>query len=160
MRRLLVAVPAAVLGPLLMATTGCGLTIPTDPHGTLDRVRSEQVLRAGASPSDGWVEVDADDPAGREVELVEGFAESLGARVEWTVGGEEELVGDLEDGRLDLLVGGFTDQSPWMDKAALTRPYVEVTVDGEKEAHVMLVRLGENALQSALEEWLDQEGPL
>jgi ABC-type amino acid transport substrate-binding protein len=145
---------------LLVSLTGCGLTIPTDPDGTLDRVRAEEVLRAGASPSPGWVEVagTSQNPSGREVELVEAFAASLDADVIWTVAGEEHLVGLLEDGKLDLVVGGITDKNPWMEKAALTRPYVEQRVSGTTEAHVMMLPMGENAFQSELERWLDDHG--
>lgn len=137
---------------------GCGLTIPTDPDGTLDDVRSSGVLRAGASPRTGWVELGDGPPAGREPELVAGFADELGAEVEWTVAGEERLVTLLEEGRIDLAVGGFTDKNAWADKVGLTRPYAEVDVSGSTEAHVMMVPLGENALQSELERWLDENG--
>jgi polar amino acid transport system substrate-binding protein len=64
----------------------------------------------------------------------------------------------LEDGELDLAVGGFTDANAWMDKVGLTRSYAEVDVDGTTEAHVMMVPMGENALQSELERWLDDHG--
>lgn len=138
---------------------GCGLTIPTDPDGTLEQVRSGGTLRVGASPRTGWVELDGERaPGGREPQLVEGFAEHLGAEVEWTIAGEEHLVTMLEDGELDLAVGGFTDANLWVDKVGLTRPYAEVVVDGSTEAHVMMVPMGENALQSELERWLDQNG--
>lgn len=40
----------------------------------------------------------------------------------------------------------------------LTRPYVEVDAGGRTEKHVMMVRMGENALQSELERWLDAHG--
>jgi ABC-type amino acid transport substrate-binding protein len=144
-------------GGLLLSA--CGLTIPTDPDGTLERVRSEGRLRAGASPRSGWVEVRPDGPPrGREPQLVEGFADHLAAEVEWTVAGEEHLVRMLEDGELDLAVGGFTDANAWVDKVGLTRPYTEVDVDGTTEAHVMMVPMGENALQSDLERWLDEQG--
>ncbi|MDF9717646.1 transporter substrate-binding domain-containing protein [Nocardioides sp. ChNu-153] len=148
--------PASIL--LVLVTTllsACGLSIPTDPDGTLDAVRRDGVLRVGASPSPGWVEVGDDDPTGREPELVEDFAHHLGASVEWTVAGEEHLVEMLEKGELDLVVGGLTDQNPWTAEAAPTRPYTEErTADGTK-AHVMLVPMGENAFQSELERWLD-----
>src|SRR5688572_1790981 len=39
---------AAVLAGFLSAA--CGITIPTDPDGTLDRVESSGVVRAGAAP--------------------------------------------------------------------------------------------------------------
>ena len=151
------AVTWSLLGGLV--ATGCGAGIPRDVDGTLDRVREDGVLRVGASPSPGWVAFGAEgDPVGREPELVEGFARHLGVDVVWTVGGEEHLVGLLEDGDLDMAVGGTTDQNPWVEKVALTRPYVELQVDGSTEAHVMIVPMGENALQSELERWLDENG--
>lgn len=144
---------------LVLALSSCGISIPRDPDGTLNRVRSEGVLRAGASPRPGWVEVGGERPTGPEPELIERFANDLGVEVEWTVGGEEQLVALLEEGELDAAVGGVTDNNPWVEKVALTRPYVEVSKDGSTEAHVMMVRMGENALQSELERWLDENGP-
>jgi polar amino acid transport system substrate-binding protein len=154
LRRLLLLVSAVVL------LAGCGTSLlpddyPADPDGTLDRIRADGVVRVGASPRPGWVEVGDGDPTGREPGLVEAFAESLGAEVEWTVTGEEDLVRLLEEGEIDLAVGGFTDTNAWVDKVGLTRSYAEVEVAGTTEAHVMMVPMGENALQSRLERWLD-----
>lgn len=158
-RRPLPGLPAALLLCTALLVSGCGVSIPTDPEGSLDRIRSTHVLRVGASPSPEWVEVsDGGPPTGREPELVEAFAEHLGAEVEWTVGGEEHLVTLLEEGELDLAVGGVTEDNLWVDKVALTRSYLEVEVDGSTESHVMMVRMGENALQSELERWLDDHG--
>lgn len=154
-RRVLLLVVAALL------LAGCGSLVPTDfpadPDGTLDRVRDGGVLRVGASPRPGWIEVGDGPPAGREAGLATGFADHLSAEVEWTVAGEEELVRLLEDGEIDLAVGGFTDTNAWVDKVGLTRAYAEVEVAGTTEAHVMMVPMGENALQSELERWLDTQ---
>ena len=150
---------ASLLLAAVLLLPGCGLTIPTDPDGTLDRIRSDGEIRVGASPREGWVELGDDGPpSGREPDLVEAFADDLGAEVKWTVAGEEEIVSMLESGDLDLAVGGFTDANAWMDKVGLTRPYAEVEEDGTTEAHVMMVPMGENALQSELERWLDDHG--
>jgi polar amino acid transport system substrate-binding protein len=62
------------------------------------------------------------EPTGREPGLVEGFADHLGVEIEWTVGGEEQLVTLLEEGQLDIAVGGVTDKNLWVDKVGLTRP--------------------------------------
>lgn len=127
---------------------GCGLEIPTDPDGTLDRIRLGGLIRVGASPSRGWVDLSGGGaPQGREPSLVSGFADHLGADLKWTVAGEEHLVALLEDAAIDLAVGGFTEDNAWVDKVGLTRAYVG--------HHVMMVPLGENALQSELERWLD-----
>lgn len=151
------AASALVLGAGLVLS-GCGLTIPTDPDGTLERVRDSGVLRVGASPRPDWVDLDGGLPGGREPRLVAAFADDLGAEVQWTIAGEEQLVTLFEEGKLDLAVGGFTDGNAWVDKVGLTRPYIEVEVAGSTEAHVMMVPLGENALQSELERWLDDNG--
>ncbi len=141
--------PASAAVALLL--TGCGLTVPTDPEGTLDRVRNEGVIRVGVSPSPGWVELAGGGGlSGREPDLVEDFAASLDVEVEWTVSGEEDLVTMLKEGEIDLAVGGFTEDNAWVDQVGLTRPYTDT--------HVMMVPMGENALQSELERWLDEYG--
>lgn len=151
------ATKVLVSGALVLAVAACGVTVPTDPEGTLDRVRGGQ-LRVGVTPNDPWTTLPAGPdgpPAGIEVDLVEGFAEHLGAAVEWEIGSEEELIGDLEDGRLEIVVGGLTARSPWSSQAALTRPFVTVPGErGEEENHVMATRTGENAFLVELERFL------
>ncbi len=153
--RALVGVAASVV--LAGVLAGCGATIPSDPEGTLDDVRGG-VLRVGVSSAPPWTEPGPDDdagPAGLEPDLVRAFAESIDAEVEWTRGGEEQLVDQLHRDELDLVVGGLTATSPWADKAALTYPYAHtVGPEGAPEAHVMAVRMGENAFMVELERFL------
>ena len=146
---------ALLLVAVLLTSTGCGVEIPADPDGTLERVQGD-VLRVGVSAMPPWTSsVTGGEPDGVEIALIRAFAESLGSEVEWTEGGEEHLVSKLERGELDVVVGGITASSPWADKAALTRPYVTVTgADGQPEDHVMLSALGENAFLAALERFL------
>jgi ABC-type amino acid transport substrate-binding protein len=145
------AVAATVVGVM----SGCGLQIPADPDGTLDRVRGG-TLHAGLSPNGEITEVDESGRVrGSEVSTVEAFAEELGADVDWTVGSEESLVRGLEDGQLDLVVAGLTDATPWEEKAGVTRPYTEVVgEDGARLRLVMLVPIGENAFLTELETFL------
>jgi ABC-type amino acid transport substrate-binding protein len=139
-----------------LALAGCGLSIPTDPSGTLTSVEGG-TLRAGVSPDGEWVQVDGEEPQGSEPDAIRAFADSLDADVEWTVGSEEALVRELENGGLDLIAGGITDQTPWTDKAGVTRPYAEATAkDGSTLKVVMLVPLGENAFLSRLETFLSE----
>lgn len=148
---------AVVLATSTLLLAGCGVRIPTDPSGTLDAVEGG-VLRAGVTPNGEWVRVGENDPTGADVDALTHFAESLDADVEWTVGSEEALVRGLEDGELDVVAGGLTDQTPWTKKAGMTRPYDEVTLaDGSTVKLVMLVPLGENAFVSALETFLTVE---
>ncbi|GGC17188.1 transporter substrate-binding domain-containing protein [Cellulomonas carbonis] len=160
-RRTHLAAIAALVAVAL--TAGCQVDsladIPADPRGTLDRVEGG-FLRVGVSPNPPWTDLpeglgDPLRPSGREVELVEDFAESLDAEVVWAAGSEEELLGDLETGALDVVVGGLTARSPWASHAALTRPYASVPGEkGEEELHVMATPMGENAFLVALERFL------
>lgn len=139
-------------------TTSCGLTVPTDPEGTLDRVRGG-VLRVGVAVGPPWTELprgaDTDAPTGVEAELVERFAEDLDAHVAWVTGGEAEVIRELEEGRLDLVIAGLTDTTPWVQHVAITRPYATVRDDhGKPERHVMAVHRGENAFLDTLERFL------
>lgn len=142
---------AAVAALLLSGCAG----LPRDPNGTLDRIRSSQILRVGASPSEGLLAVADGDVTGPEADLVESFAQAQGARVEWHPGGETDLVHELAHGRLDLVVGGLTADSPWTEEVALTRPWSSSQRDGATVERVLAAQRGENALLVALETHLD-----
>ncbi|WP_350223956.1 hypothetical protein [Microbacterium sp. LMC-P-041] len=148
------AVSAAVALLLAAALSGCGLTIPADPDGTLASATGAD-LRVGVSADPGLVDTDRDTPTGSIPDLVTGFADSIDADIDWTYGSEETLVGMLERGDLDLVAGGFTSDTPWIDKAGVTRGYPEIDGADGREI-VMLVPLGENAFLSALERHLDE----
>src|SRR5829696_4777577 len=111
---------SALLVAFAVLVAGCGsVRIPADPDGTLDRVRGG-VLRVGVSPHEPWTTVTAAEPGGIEPDLVRRWAAGLGARVAWTVGGEQPLVQAMERGELDLVIGGITADTPWSDQAATT----------------------------------------
>lgn len=151
-----VAAVAAAIG-LLAALTACGRPFPADPDHTLENIRSSGVVRVGASHHPPQV-VQAGDrpPTGTEVDLIEDYADHLGARVEWTVGSETSLIDELEAGELDMVIAGFEADSQWSSRAGLTRPYAEETApDGSTIKRVIAVPAGENALMSDLERWLD-----
>jgi polar amino acid transport system substrate-binding protein len=121
------AVRLAGLVVVLVAVVVGGCGIPRDPESTLDRVRGG-ILRAGITASDPWTTLEGGRPGGVEVELVERFADELGARVEWVDGSEAELIAALEVRELDLVVGGLTSDTPWQAKAAITRGYATTRV--------------------------------
>lgn len=151
---------AALAGALLLS--GCGVDIPADPDGTLETIETSGELIVGVSPNPPFTTLPASPdgpPGGTEVDRVTDFAESLDAEPVWVVGGEEELVRRLEEGEIQVLVGGLTDKNPHLKKAGTTRPYLTITEHGQKTRHVMAVVPGENALLSALERFLDGESP-
>jgi len=113
-----------LIGLALLVLTACN--IPRDPEGTLQRVTGG-TLRVGITENDPWVIIEG-EPTGVEVTLVEGFAKTLSADIEWVEGTEAELIGALERRELDLVIGGFTSNSPWAQKVAITAHYHEVLV--------------------------------
>ncbi|WP_295776507.1 hypothetical protein [uncultured Microbacterium sp.] len=145
---------ATVVFALMLVLSGCGIRIPADPDGTLERISGGD-LRVGASPAAGLVSVNGDEVSGSMAVAVNGFAASREAHVVWTVGSEEELVDGLENGRLDLAIGGMTEQTPWSERVSVTRSYPALSPDGREI--VFLLPMGENALQSALEGYLDDK---
>lgn len=146
-------------GLLALVLTGCGLSIPADPEGTLERVSGGE-LRVGVSHNPPWTDLSTEaEPTGVEPDLVQDFATAHDAEIVWETGGEEHLMTLLDEGRLDMVIGGLTDSSPWTSHSAITSSYAEaVGPDGSTEKHVMAVRTGENAFMVALERHaLEQE---
>lgn len=154
MRKLAAALATTLVS--VMALAACA-TIPGDPDGTLERVQGG-VLRVGVTEHAPWVELqEGAEPMGTEPELVRAFAERIGAEVTWTPGSEAALATALEDGDLDMLIGGILDDTPWVQSGAVTRPYAEVSTADGTEHHVMMTPLGENAFLVELETFLDEE---
>ncbi len=148
----------ALLATLVLALGGCAASIPADPEGTLAEVTGG-TLRVGATDSGEWVQVEPGvDATGVEARLAERFATTIDAEVQWVQGSEHELVELLKHGELDLVIGGFADDTPWTRDAGTTRPYAE-TVDarGNTVKHVMLVRKGENAFLLELDRFLVEQ---
>ncbi|WP_341579688.1 hypothetical protein [Microbacterium schleiferi] len=150
MRARLAICGGALAFALSVALTACG--VPADPDGTTTQVQGA-VLRAGASPSEGEVVINGRRVSGPLADLIDGFAADMDARVVWTIGSEEQLVDALENGTLDVAVGGMSAQTPWVDRAGVTREYFLPT----GESFVVLLPLGENGFQAALEHYLDEE---
>jgi polar amino acid transport system substrate-binding protein len=107
-----------VIGLLPVA---CG--VPRDPEKTLEKVTGG-VMRVGITGSDPWTALEGPEPTGVEVELVERFAESLDARIDWVEGSEAEIFEALEVREIDLAIGGFTSQNSWAGKVTFTHPYI------------------------------------
>ena len=144
------------LAASVLLLTGCTVSIPSDPNGTLDRVVDGN-LNVGVPPNGEWTVETSGAESGSEAELVEGFAETINADIEWTEGSEEELGRALERENLDLVVGGLTEDTPWLARVGVTGPYEEFK-DEEGTTHrlVMQVRMGENAFLIELEKFLSR----
>jgi ABC-type amino acid transport substrate-binding protein len=149
-----------VLLAMMVGLAGCSGHFPADPDGTLDRV-SGGTLRVGVSHQPPWTDTSEseNDPGGIEAQLINDYANSINADVEWHHSGEEQLITMLSERDLDVVVGGLSDQSPWSSDVALTTSYAEsLGVDGSTVKHAMAVQMGENAFMTSLEEFLlDQD---
>ncbi|MDF7811476.1 transporter substrate-binding domain-containing protein [Hymenobacter sp. YC55] len=135
----------------LLPLLGCD-GFPKDPEHTLDQVRNGTLV-VGYSENPPWVVKTTGTPTGPEAELVEAFARTLSARVQWRNDTEQNLFEALERRQVHVVVAGLTDQNPWKEKVAFTRPYMEVG----KEKHVLASIQGENAFIVALERFLHQQ---
>lgn len=142
---------AGVLGAAALLSA-CS-AIPADTIGTLDRATGGTLV-VGVSEHAPWTEVsETGEVSGSEADLIRSFAADIGAEVAWHPAPESILASRIAEDELDIVIGGFTDASPWADYMALTRPYATV----DEENMVMGLRLGENALMMALERHLAEE---
>ena len=132
---------------LAFALTACDL--PRDPEGTLERIEGSS-MRVGVTDSPPWTIVTEGEPAGVEAELLRQLARDLDAEIEWVEGSESEILEDVEQGHLDVAIGGFTADNPWAKNVMFIQPYFTL---GEDE-HVMAVPHGENAWIVRLERFL------
>jgi hypothetical protein len=128
---------------LLWSLSACG--IPRDPDGTLDRVRAERSFRVGLIAS-GDQRVGAD----REQAFLKRVSAATGARAVVTDGAAEPLLLQLEDGKLDLVLGPVSPKSPWVNEVAILRPLGQ-TIEEPNLLVVPIARNGENAWIMLLE---------
>jgi polar amino acid transport system substrate-binding protein len=126
-----------------------GCDVPRDPEGTCARVRGG-TMRVGITEHPPWTLLEHDEPSGVEVQMLHKFARQLEAAIHWQRGSESQLMGALQGGALDGVVGGMKESTPWSSHVGMTRPYV--TLNGE--AYVMVVRQGENCWLRALDKFL------
>ncbi|APX32336.1 ABC transporter substrate-binding protein [Brachybacterium sp. P6-10-X1] len=157
-RRTARSIAIAALALLTLLATGCQGHFPADAQGTLDRATGG-VLRVGISENAPFTEVAEDGTvSGSEVELIQEYAASIDAEIEWTPAGENTLAAMMKAGDLDVVIGGLASDAPWTSKISLTRPYTTTTgPDGSPVKIVMGVTPGENALQVDLERFLAEE---
>lgn len=141
------AVPFLSACAMLATTAGCGM--PHDPEETYRRVLGA-TMRVGVCEHPPWTVLEEGKLSGIEIDLIRGFARQLDADIHWQRGAEGPLVEALEQGKLDVVIGGFKDSTPWSSHAGSTQPYLEA--GGEK--YVMLVRQGENRWLLELDKYL------
>jgi len=118
------------LGFILISTLAAFLQhihFPKDAERTLDKVTYGTLL-VGFTNAAPWVYPSSTGAQGIEAAIVDSFATTLHAKVEWIEGTEEQLYKALRRGEIDILVGGITDKTPWKEEIGLTKPYIETAV--------------------------------
>lgn len=132
---------------------GCS-DFPKDPRDTTENAKGG-LMRVGIAENPPWTLTDK-QPGGVEVALVEDFASTIGARVEWQSGSESVLLERLEHFELDIVIAGLRSETPWKSRVAMTIPYLTADTDGDgkKEKHVMAVPPGENGWLTLLDRFL------
>jgi polar amino acid transport system substrate-binding protein len=138
----------ALITSTAFVLAGCNL--PRDADGTLARVQNG-ALHLGVADDSPWVVVQGRVVSGYESALVSQLAGELHARIETTHGAEADLFEKLHKRDLDIVIGGFTSDSPWKTQVAFTKGYHK---DREGKDHVLALPRGENAWLVRVEQFL------
>jgi hypothetical protein len=127
----------------LLGAASCS-ALPTDPDGTLERVRAEHLFRVGI------VGAGPGALAAQQRAFLARVSQSAGARPTLRSGPFEPLLLDLEAGKLDLVVGIIAPDTPWRSEVAILQPLGE-TAGGNHLLLAPIARNGENAWIMLLE---------
>jgi hypothetical protein len=109
---------------LLAATAAC-TDLPRDPAGTTERVERTGKIIVG--------QIAGDDLSDQSAKILRGVAQRTGATVHIRQGAGEQLLADLEEGRIDLVYGCFAKSSPWSANVHLGPPMGRRKIVGKDE---------------------------
>lgn len=124
-----------LLASLFLFTAACD-SLPRDPEGTLDGIRAEKSIRAGI--------VAGREDAALERAYLAAVARKAGARAIVETGTAESLIGKLEAGQIDLLLGEFSPATPWMTRISFMPPLAERMTPYGNVLLLAAARNGEN----------------
>ncbi|HYD08051.1 MAG TPA: hypothetical protein VEC60_20110 [Reyranella sp.] len=120
---------------LVAAAAACA-DYPRDIDGTLDRIRESRVLRVGATLAPDDVDLAQD--------YVSRLERATGARATMSAGPAEQQIALLEAGELDLVIGDFAEDSPWLTEVAVIEPLNERVVGDRMVGLAPVAANGEN----------------
>lgn len=147
----------ASIAAVLVLLAGCD-QLPRDSAGALKRIQSTREVRVGVTEHEPWVRWEGDRATGVEPELVERWAQTLGARATWRKDALAELVKALHRREIDVLAAGLEETTPHAPELGLSQPYLEVPdARGKKRRHALAVTQGESALLFSLDRFLGQQ---
>lgn len=126
-----------------LALSACG-PFPDDLEGTSDRIDRTRVIRVGLT------RLHPDDRPQAD-KFLSAVAKAKGARLDVTEGSAERALVALEAGHLDLVVGEFAHDSPWLADVALIEPISTRTVGNRRLGLAPVAASGENRWVALLE---------
>lgn len=123
---------------ILSLFLGACSAVPADPDGTLNRIRDTREFRVGM--------VARGTPASaKEQRFLSGIENAAGARGRVEFGSTEQLLGRLQRGDLDLVVGEFDPVSPWYTHVTFLPSLSGRSADASGVLPAAAARNGENA---------------
>jgi hypothetical protein len=105
--------------------------------GTLDRIEQSRTFRVGFTSLRK-----EDEPAA--LGLIVRLEQATGARAQLDAGTTEAQLARLEHGELDLVIGEFAEDSPWLTPVAMLEPLTSRAVGTRKLGLSPVAPNGEN----------------
>jgi hypothetical protein len=136
-RRAIATLPA-------FAALVAGCHFPDDQSGTLERISASHTIRVGYT----GLEPGDEAPASAFLARIE---RATGAHTSTNSGPVERQLAALEDGQLDLVIGEFAEDSPWLDSVAVIEPIQQRTVGERTIGLAPVAANGENRWVALLE---------
>lgn len=119
---------------------------PRDVEGTLKAVQRDKVIRVGMISAGLSSRAHA-----AAATYLQRIAAATGARPAIAAGSAEPLLAQLEQGKLDLVIGDFALDTPWMDDVSVLEPIATYRVGKRELGLSPVARNGENAWIMTLE---------
>ena len=106
----------------LLAVISACKPFPKDANKTLEKAQ-KKVLKVGLSGYDSTANASRRS-VDFEIDLVEGFAKEINAKIEWVKGPQSEIAHLLHYNYLHMAIGGYTSPSPFEKEVSFTKPYM------------------------------------
>lgn len=136
-----------------LAALGACDTYPRDVEGTLAAVRRDKVIHVGIVSAGMSPQAQATATA-----YLQRVGAATGARPAVTPGSAEPLLAELEQGKLDLVIGDFASDTPWANDVSVLEPIASYRVGKRDFGLSPVARNGENAWIMLLERAVRETG--
>ncbi|MGX7925922.1 hypothetical protein ACWPMX_05025 [Tsuneonella sp. HG094] len=133
----------ATLMAVTLALAACG-PFPDDLEGTSERIERTGVIRVAMT------RLHAED-RDRAARFLSNLAAAKVARLDVADGPAERALAALEAGKLDVVIGEFAHDSPWVADVSLIEPISTRTVGDRKIGLAPVAANGENRWIATLE---------